>query len=239
MQREPEKREDKKKGRWETCFLKSCDWKWQSASLLCSITTPCWKSTETMKKEHFSSAVEMGLPPALLNFRLYLCSVRELLWVCRRPAGLLSHQSRWFLLGARSDLLAYAFCSTSPCKIWPQVADYRQHSHHRHTAVCFPYNKCSSPEQREAESQSRNKTGVSNNYETNKVHPTFVPYLPLYKALVFIFLKNNRAVSYIWIIFCCVYWCWSEFKKYTVKMSVCFFSFFTFCNQVWVFLWIG
>lgn len=82
----------KKKGK-ETCFLKICDWKFQSiAPSLCPITIPYWKSTEAMKKEHFSSAIEMGLPLALLNFRLCLRGVGELLWVCGRPAGLLSHQ---------------------------------------------------------------------------------------------------------------------------------------------------
>lgn len=91
---ESRKREERerKKG-CETCYLKICDWKWQStASFLCPITIPYWKSTEATKKEHFSFAVEMGLPLAPLNFRLCLCGAGELLWVCGRPAGLLSHQ---------------------------------------------------------------------------------------------------------------------------------------------------
>ena len=74
-------------------FSKSVTEKWQSVvSYVCPITIQYWKSTEAMKKEHFSFAVEMGLPLALLNFRLCLRGDGELLWVRGRPAGLLSHQ---------------------------------------------------------------------------------------------------------------------------------------------------
>lgn len=53
-----------------------------------------------MRKECVSFAAEMALPLALLNFRLCLCGSRELLWVCKGPAGLLCHQEKWFLLRA-------------------------------------------------------------------------------------------------------------------------------------------
>lgn len=56
------------------------------------ITIQYQKSIEGVKKEHVSFALETGLPLALLNFRLCLSGAGELLWVCGRPAGLLSHQ---------------------------------------------------------------------------------------------------------------------------------------------------
>lgn len=59
-------------------------------SFLCPITI--LEIHRGHEKERFSFAVEMGLPLAPLNFRLCLCGIGELLWVCGRPAGLLSHQ---------------------------------------------------------------------------------------------------------------------------------------------------